>query len=78
MTGIKVDVSAQASKYHHMNNYQVEVRHLEQWVAAHGVIPDGAVVILHTGWGNKFSSNATAYSGIDKYNKFNFPGDNMI
>ena len=73
-----VDVSAEASKYEHLNNYLVEVRHLERWVAAHGAIPEGAVVIINTGWGQKFAHNITAYAGIDKYNKTHFPGDNSF
>ncbi|XP_018021046.1 isatin hydrolase, partial [Hyalella azteca] len=71
--GVMVDVSAQASKYQHLNNHEVGVRELERWEAAHGVIPDGAVVVVHTGWGRR-ARNITAYAGTDELETMNFPG----
>ncbi|KAF2368413.1 Kynurenine formamidase [Trinorchestia longiramus] len=70
---IKVDVSAKASRFKNFNNYEVEVRDFERWESANGIIPDGAVVFIHTGWG-ALHKNITAYSGEDQYGKFNFPG----
>jgi kynurenine formamidase len=41
---------------------------LEAWEAAHGAIPDGAIVLVRTGWG-KFWPDKKAYLGSD------VPGD---
>ncbi|CAL4112535.1 unnamed protein product, partial [Meganyctiphanes norvegica] len=68
--GVMIDVSRKART---QSNYEVKVRDLERWESLYGVIPDGAVVIIHTGWGQK-SSDIKEYSGLDQHNKLNFPG----
>ncbi|KAK4286889.1 hypothetical protein Pmani_040024 [Petrolisthes manimaculis] len=45
---------------------------LESWEEEHGVIPDGAVVFVRTGWGDKVG-NIQDYSGVDESGKNNFP-----
>ena len=54
-------------------NYEIKPSDLENWEAKHGTIPDGAVVLIQTGWGDK-SSNIEEYTGLDEYQKFNTPG----
>ncbi|KAK7084621.1 hypothetical protein SK128_001816, partial [Halocaridina rubra] len=69
---VVIDVSRQI-KFSGQMNYEVKVKDLEDWEAAHGVIPDGCLVIIRTGWGAK-SKNIRDYSGLDQHNKNNFPG----
>lgn len=54
-----VDVSARATA-----DYQVSVDDLLEWEAAHGRIPDGAILLLRTGWGDRYGDRA-AYLGTD-------------
>ena len=42
---VVVDVSARATP-----DYRIEVADLEAWERAHGRIPDGAILLLRTGW----------------------------
>jgi kynurenine formamidase len=54
-----VDVSDRAHR-----DYLVSVADLRSWEAAHGAIPDGAIVLLRTGWGARYGDR-TAYLGTD-------------
>jgi kynurenine formamidase len=54
-----VDVSARADA-----DYLVSVADLEEWEAAHGTLPEGAIVLLRTGWGERWTDR-TAYLGTD-------------
>lgn len=56
-----VDVSAQAEAD---PDYLVSVADLQAWEAAHGVLPEGAMILLRTGWGSRWSDR-TAYLGTD-------------
>lgn len=55
-------------------NYAIPVDLLEAWENRCGVIPDGAVVLVRTGWGAK-SQDIMEYSGLDSEKKNNFPGE---
>lgn len=68
-----VDVSEAVNRVND-KNYEVKVRELEMFEAAHGTIPDGAIVIIRTGWGDKVR-NIRAFAGLDQFNKQNFPGE---
>lgn len=70
--GVVVDVSKRISQSRN-KNYEVTVRDLEAWEREHGVIPDRALVFIHTGWG-KMVNNSGAYTGVDPLNNLNFPG----
>ena len=49
----------------HVNpDYSVSVADLTGWEAAHGRIPDGAILLVRTGWGAHYSDR-TAYLGTD-------------
>lgn len=54
-----VDVSTRATA-----DYQVSVNDLLGWEAAHGPIPDGAILLVRTGWGDRYGDRA-AYLGTD-------------
>ena len=52
-----VDVTA-----HVTPDYLVSVDDLTAWEAENGAIPDGAILLIHTGWADRWS-NRTAYLG---------------
>ncbi|HEX8070529.1 MAG TPA: cyclase family protein [Pyrinomonadaceae bacterium] len=73
--GVVVDVSEQAAA---SADYQVGVADFERWEAAHGRLPDGAIVLLRTGYG-KFYPDRRRYMGTDERGavavaKLHFPG----
>lgn len=45
---------------------------ITEWEAAHGRVPDGAVILLHTGWG-RFWNNYARYKNQDAMGKLHFP-----
>lgn len=69
---VVVDVS-KTIKEKRLKNYEVNQKDLIDWEAQHGVIPDGALVFIHTGWG-KMVRNYWSYAGLDQNNNLNFPG----
>ncbi|KAK8397606.1 hypothetical protein O3P69_004411 [Scylla paramamosain] len=70
--GVVIDVS-QAISEANETNFAIPVSELEAWESRHGVIPDGALVFIRTGWGAK-SHDLAEYSGIDNQRRNNFPG----
>ena len=54
-----VDVTARVEP-----DYLVSVSDLQGWEATHGPLPDGAIVLLRTGWGERWSDR-TAYLGTE-------------
>jgi kynurenine formamidase len=72
---IVVDVSTNASDN---PDYQVQVSDFENWEKANGAIPDGAIVLLRTGfgqyWPNAERYMGTAQRGAEAVSKLHFPG----
>lgn len=73
--GMVVDVSKRALKD---ADYQVSVADLKEWEATHGPLPDGCILLLHTGYG-KFWPDREKYMGTnergpDAVPKLHFPG----
>jgi kynurenine formamidase len=72
---ILVDVTASAAAD---ADYQVGVADFEGWERAHGRIPDGAIVLLRTGfaarWADRASYMGTAERGAAAVAKLHFPG----
>jgi len=70
---VVIDVSARASA-----DYQVSVSDIEAWEAEHGRIPDGAILLLRTGWGGRYGDRAaylgTEQTGPDAVPLLHFPG----
>ena len=64
-TGVVIDVSAQAARD---ADYRLTPDDVRRFEAAHGRIPQGAVVLLRTGWGRRWPERK-AYFGDDT------PGD---
>ncbi|MBW3553192.1 MAG: cyclase family protein [Gemmatimonadetes bacterium] len=56
---VVVDVSDHADP-----DYQLSVEDLTAWEAEHGPIPAGAILLLRTGWGERYGDR-TAYLGTD-------------
>jgi kynurenine formamidase len=54
-----IDVTTQAHA-----DYLVSVADLAAWEAEHGQIPDGAIVLVRTGWGARYGDR-TAYLGTE-------------
>ena len=59
--GVRVDVTAACAAD---PDHAVTVAELAAFEAAHGRIPDGAIVLLHTGWSRRWPDRA-AYLGSD-------------
>ena len=73
--GILVDVRRQAAED---RDYLITAKDLQDWEAAHGRIPDGAIVLFNTGFW-KFYPDKEAYTGTtltgqEGVAKLSFPG----
>jgi kynurenine formamidase len=72
---VVVDVSDAATSD---SDYQVSVVDLEAWEAEHGPIPDGAVLLLRTGWGARWPDRGrylgTTLTGLAAVPELHFPG----
>lgn len=72
---VVVDVAVAASAN---PDYLIEVRDLEAWETAHGPIPTGAIVLLRTGWGDRWPDReqylGTSARGVDAVRDLHFPG----
>ncbi|MCE8509420.1 cyclase family protein [Ruegeria pomeroyi] len=51
---------------------QVTPDDLKAWISAHGPIPDGACVAMHSGWGGK--TGGPGFRNADSEGKMHFPG----
>lgn len=54
-------------------DYAVTAADLQGWEAAHGPIPDGAIVLARTGWASRWT-RGDAYFGRDAQGVLHFPG----
>ena len=70
---VVVDVSVRATP-----DYLIEVGDLEAWEQAHGRIPDGAILLLRTGWGDRWPDRlsylGTERTGPEAVAELHFPG----
>lgn len=73
--GIVIDVSKVALEN---RNYQVTVQDFADWEDSHGLIPDGAIILLKTGYGNYWPDRlqylGTYKKGTDALSDLSFPG----
>ncbi len=67
---VVVDVKAKAAAD---PDYMLSVDDLNAWEEAHGEIPPGAIVIMNSGWGEKYS-DLKAFLGLDEAGGLHFPG----
>lgn len=72
---VVVDVSEAAAAN---PDYQVQVSDMEAWEAEHGSIPDGAILLLRTGWGARWPDRerylGTVLTGPEAVPQLHFPG----
>lgn len=73
--GVVIDVTRQASAN---RDYLVSASDFLEWERLHGTIPDGAIVLLHTGfgkfWNDKFAYTGTLKTGPEALPELHFPG----
>src|SRR5467141_3046793 len=67
---VVIDVRAESGKY---ADYQLSAARVEQWEKEHGRIPDGAIVLLRTGWASRWP-DVRKYRNQDEKGKMHFPG----
>jgi kynurenine formamidase len=67
---VVVDVRAESAKD---ADYQLPASVVEEWEKRHGRIPEGAIVLLRTGWASRWP-DAKAYRNQDAQGKMHFPG----
>ena len=72
-TAVVVDVAARATP-----DYLIGVGDLEEWERTHGRIPDGAILLLRTGWGQRWPDRpgylGTERTGPEAVAELHFPG----
>jgi len=68
--GVVIDISAKAEAD---ADYALTLEDVTAWEAEHGPVPDGAVVLIHTGWG-RFWTNYDRYKNQDVRGALHFPG----
>jgi kynurenine formamidase len=54
-------------------DYQLPAVRVEEWEKKHGQIPEGAIVLLRTGWASRWP-DAQKYRNQDAQGKMHFPG----
>ncbi|HEV3374543.1 MAG TPA: cyclase family protein [Candidatus Acidoferrum sp.] len=54
-------------------DYRVTAAHVEEWEKRNGRIPEGAIVLLRTGWASRWP-DATRYRNQDEQGRMHFPG----
>ena len=67
---VVVDVRAEGAKD---ADYQLPAAGVEEWEKRHGRIPEGAIVLLRTGWASRWP-DAKTYRNQDAQGKMHFPG----
>tara|TARA_R110002072_G_scaffold303121_1_gene494507 strand:- start:25233 stop:26042 length:810 start_codon:yes stop_codon:yes gene_type:complete len=67
--GVVIDIAARAEVD---ADTTLTVKDIHDWEATHGRIPEGAIVLLHTGWG-RFWNNYSRYKNQDAMGKLHFP-----
>ncbi len=67
---VVLDVRAEGAKG---ADYQLPAAAVEQWEKRHGKIPEGAIVLLRTGWASRWP-DVQRYRNQDAQEKMHFPG----
>ena len=68
--GVLIDITVQAEQN---ADYMLSLNDVLTWEKAHGAIPQGAIVLLNTGWG-RFWTNYDRYKNQDVKGTLHFPG----
>ena len=67
---VVIDARAEGAKD---ADYQLSAARVEEWEKRHGRIPEGAIVLLRTGWASRWP-DAQKYRNQDAQGKMHFPG----
>jgi kynurenine formamidase len=67
---VVIDARAESGKD---ADYQLPAARVEEWEKRHGRIPEGAIVLLRTGWASRWP-DAQKYRNQDAKGKMHFPG----
>lgn len=67
---VVIDVRAESARD---ADYQLPAARVEEWEKRHGRIPEGAIVLLRTGWAQR-SPDVQKYRNQDVQGKMHFPG----
>ena len=67
---VMADVSAAVKSN---SDYRVSAQDIENWMKIHGPVPLGAVVLIRTGWGDRWPSQKN-YMNTDAKGVLHFPG----
>ena len=67
---VVIDVRAESGKD---VDYQLSPARVQEWEKRHGRIPEGAIVLLRTGWSSRWP-DARKYRNQDAQGKMHFPG----
>ncbi len=70
MPAVVLDVRAEAEKN---ADYRLPAARVEEWEKRHGKIPEGAIVLLRTGWASRWP-DAQRYRNQDANGTMHFPG----
>lgn len=68
--GVMIDVAGPVSLD---ADFQLTTEHIEEWEGKHGRIPDGAIVLLNTGWHRRYG-DTIRYQNKDGRGQMHFPG----
>ena len=73
--GVRIDVSAQCTRD---RDYRIAIQDFEQWESTHGRIPNGAIVLVDTGfarfWPSRQQYLGTELRGPEGVRALHFPG----
>jgi kynurenine formamidase len=69
-SAVVIDVRAESGKD---ADYRLGAARVEEWEKRHGRIPEGAIVLLRTGWASRWP-DARKYRNQDEKGKMHFPG----
>lgn len=67
--GVVIDIEPRAEQD---ADTMLSPQDIEEWEAEHGAIPEGAIVLLHTGWGRHWE-NIPRYQNRDPTGQMHFP-----
>lgn len=68
--GVVIDIEPRAEQ---LPDTTLTVQDITEWETKHGRIPDGAIVLVHTGWG-RFWDSYVRYQNQDAMGRLHFPG----
>jgi kynurenine formamidase len=60
-------------KVNNSPDYQLNIQDIKEWEKAYGPIPAGAIILMHTGWGKRWS-DFSSYQNRDAQGNLHFPG----